>query len=137
LTANEPFHWRGDKTNFIDFNTTFNTLFGGASMNDADMTAFRDFINTVTFAPNPNQNLDRTYPTNFPGGGDALQGFLSFFQPINVMRNLRVLPWATAGNRDHQCHSPRRGRRNISEHESAALAEPVPEDRLQPWHGRG
>jgi YVTN family beta-propeller protein len=79
IIGNEPFHWRGDKTNFIDFDTTFNTLLGGATMNDPDMTAFRDFINTMTFAPNPNQNLDRTYPTNFPGGGNAQQGFTSFF----------------------------------------------------------
>lgn len=73
LPDNQPFHWRGDKTNFIDFNTTFNTLLGGAVMNDLDMTAFRDFIETMTFAPNPNQNLDRTYPTNF-AGGNALLG---------------------------------------------------------------
>jgi YVTN family beta-propeller protein len=78
LSGNEPFHWRGDKTNFIDFDTTFNTLLGGVTMNDPDMNAFRDFINTMTFAPNPNQNLDRTYPVNFPGGGNAQQGFLSF-----------------------------------------------------------
>jgi YVTN family beta-propeller protein len=78
LANNEPFHWRGDKTNFIDFNATFNTLFGGATMNDPDMTAFRDFINTIIFAPNPNQNLDRTYPTNFPGGGNAQQGLAAF-----------------------------------------------------------
>ncbi len=84
LSSNEPFHWRGDKTNFIDFNTTFNTLLGGTTLADPDMTDFRDFINTVTFAPNPNQNLDRSYPTNF-AGGNARQGLLSFTnQPTSI-----------------------------------------------------
>ena len=94
LTNNQPFHWRGDKTNFIDFNTTFNTLLGGPTMNDPDMTAFRDFINTMAFAPNPNQNLDRTYPTNFPGGGDAQQGFVSFLNQVTLC------------GRCVSCHSP-------------------------------
>jgi hypothetical protein len=31
------------------------------------MAAYRDFINTVTFEPNPNQNLDRTLPSTFAG----------------------------------------------------------------------
>lgn len=84
LGNNEPFHWRGDKTNFMDFNTTFNTLLGGAVMNDQDMNAFRDFINTLTFAPNPNQNLDRTYPPNF-AGGNPQAGLTSFFtQPTSI-----------------------------------------------------
>jgi hypothetical protein len=42
------------------------------------MAAYRDFINTITFQPNPNQNLDRTYPTNF-AGGDANAGRNAFF----------------------------------------------------------
>jgi hypothetical protein len=32
------------------------------------MTAYRDFINTLKFQPNPNQNLDRTMPATFAGG---------------------------------------------------------------------
>ena len=93
LTNNQPFHWRGDKTNFLDFNTTFNTLLGGTVMNDADMNAFRDFINTITFAPNPNQNLDRTYPTNF-AGGNALVGRTVFDSQQTTLGNCTL------------CHSP-------------------------------
>src|SRR5262249_10495225 len=84
LVSNEPFHWRADKTNFMDFNTTSNTLLGGVVMNDQDMNAYRDFINTLTFAPNPNENLDRTYPTNF-AGGNAQAGLASFStQPTGI-----------------------------------------------------
>jgi hypothetical protein len=63
---------------------TFNTLLGGDVLPDPEMNDFRDFINTLTFAPNPNQNLDRTYPTNF-AGGNAQLGLLAFTnQPTTI-----------------------------------------------------
>jgi len=67
-----------DKTNFIDFNATFNTLLGGATMNDPDMTAFRDFINTIIFAPNPNQNLDEPIRRTFRAAAMRNRGWLLF-----------------------------------------------------------
>jgi YVTN family beta-propeller protein len=67
LSALDPFHWRGDRTNFTHFNGAFASLLGGTALSVADMNAYRDFINTVRFEPNPNQNLDRTLPTNFAG----------------------------------------------------------------------
>ena len=78
LNTLDPFHWRGDRTNFTHFNVAFAGLMGTTALSDADMTAYRDFINTLTYEPNPNQNLDRTYPTNF-AGGDASAGENAFF----------------------------------------------------------
>ncbi len=78
LKGLEPFHWRGDRTNFTHFNIAFPGLLGGTALSASDMAAYRDFINTVVFQPNPNQNLDRTYPTNF-AGGDANAGREAFF----------------------------------------------------------
>jgi YVTN family beta-propeller protein len=78
LQTLDPFHWRGDRTNFTHFNIAFPGLMGNASLSDPDMNAYRDFINTINFQPNPNQNLDRTYPTNF-NGGDANAGRNTFF----------------------------------------------------------
>jgi YVTN family beta-propeller protein len=78
LSGLDPFHWRGDRTNFTHFNIAFPGLMGNASISTNDMNAYRDFINTVTFEPNPNQNLDRTYPTNF-AGGNAAAGRNAFF----------------------------------------------------------
>ncbi len=72
LNAMEPLHWRGDRTNFTHFNGAFDSLLGGAALPGADMNAYRDFINTVVFQPNPNQNLDRSFPTNFGGANAAL-----------------------------------------------------------------
>jgi YVTN family beta-propeller protein len=79
-----PLHWRGDRTNFQHFNGAFASLLGGSPLSAADMQAYADFIETVVFQPNPNQNLNRTYPTNF-AGGNAEAGrntfFNEFYQP--------------------------------------------------------
>jgi len=64
----QPYHWRGDKVNFAAFNTDFSDLLGGSTLSDADMTAFQNFIFTVMFQPNPNQNLDGTLPASIAGG---------------------------------------------------------------------
>ncbi len=81
LKGMEPLHWRGDRTNFTHFNGAFDSLLGGSTLATADMNAYRDFINTIIFEPNPNQNLDRSFPTNF-GGGNALLGRFTFLTNI-------------------------------------------------------
>jgi YVTN family beta-propeller protein len=77
LNTLDPFHWRGDRTNFTHFNGAFASLLGGSPLSAADMNAYRDFINTVRFEPNPNQNLNRTLPTNF-AGANPRTGFTNF-----------------------------------------------------------
>jgi len=62
----EPYHWRGDKPNFAAFNGAFSALMGGSQLSGADMAAFTNFINTIVYQPNPNQNLDRTMPASVP-----------------------------------------------------------------------
>ncbi len=60
LANTQPFHWRGDKPDFEDFNGAFVSLQGLADpLPDADMQRFKDFILTVEMGPNPNQPLDR------------------------------------------------------------------------------
>lgn len=81
LSGLDPLHWRGDRANFLAFNGAFDTLLGGSMLSAADMQAYRDFINTIRFSPNPNQNLDRTLPTAFPtrnGIGNAEAGRNTF-----------------------------------------------------------
>ncbi len=77
LNTLDPFHWRGDRTNFAHFNIAFPSLLGSSSLSSNDVAAYTNFINTITYEPNPNQNLDRTYPTNF-AGGDANNGLFLF-----------------------------------------------------------
>jgi YVTN family beta-propeller protein len=58
-----PFHWRGDRFNFTRFNPAFIGLMGNSdSLTTPEMQAYNDFIMTLRFPPNPNQNLDRTWP---------------------------------------------------------------------------
>ncbi|HJU42893.1 MAG TPA: hypothetical protein VJ691_08760 [Vicinamibacterales bacterium] len=68
LNTLEPFHWRGDRSDFLAFNPAFSSLMGGSMLAAADMTAFRDFIDTLKFAPNPNRNLDGSLPATLDGG---------------------------------------------------------------------
>ncbi|HEX8186268.1 MAG TPA: beta-propeller fold lactonase family protein, partial [Blastocatellia bacterium] len=68
LDTLSPFHWRGDRADFLAFNPAFDSLMGGSQLSSADITAYRDFVNTLRFQPNPNQNLDRTLPASFAGG---------------------------------------------------------------------
>src|SRR6185503_14297507 len=62
LQGLDPLHWRGDRTNFLHFNGAFDGLLGGSVLSATDMQAYRTYINTINFQPNPNQNLDRTLP---------------------------------------------------------------------------
>ncbi len=73
LSNLDPLHWRGDRTNFLHFNGAFDGLLGGTVLSTADMQAYRDFINTIAFQPNPNQNLNRTLPATF-GGANPTAG---------------------------------------------------------------
>jgi DNA-binding beta-propeller fold protein YncE len=77
LSGLDPFHWRGDRTNFTHFNVAFPGLMGNPSLSTNDMNSYRDFVNTIVFQPNPNQHLDRSYPTNL-NGGDAVAGRNAF-----------------------------------------------------------
>lgn len=81
LKGLDPLHWRGDRTSFLAFNPAFGSLLGGTVLNSADMMAYRDFVNSIVFQPNPNQNLDRTLPAEFAGanpiaGRDSYQNYV-------------------------------------------------------------
>ena len=68
LSNLQPYHWRGDQPDFAAFNSTFSSLMGGSELSTVDMTAFQNFIFTIMFQPNPNENLDRSLPTSLAGG---------------------------------------------------------------------
>jgi hypothetical protein len=99
LNTLDPFHWRGDRTNFSHFNIAFPGLMGNSALTTADMSAYSNFINTITFEPNPNQNLDRTYPTNF-GGGNAVIGKIAF-----LTTNYVGAPAPGLGLQCNNCHT--------------------------------
>jgi len=74
LQDHEPFHWRGDRPVFQDFNPAFVGLLGGEEqLLSEDMDAFTDFIKTVRYPPAPYRNRDNSFKD--PGG---LNGGLLF-----------------------------------------------------------
>ncbi|HWX41670.1 MAG TPA: hypothetical protein VN345_11020, partial [Blastocatellia bacterium] len=78
IIGTEPFHWRGDRAGLGDFNPAFMSLLGGPRQLTTDeMTAFSSFIGTLAYPPNPNQNLDRTFP-NPASGPSAERGRVLF-----------------------------------------------------------
>ena len=97
-----PLHWRADRADFTAFNGAFAALLGGTTISAADMAAFRDFINTVVFEPNPNQNLDRTLPNSLPGqAGNPNTGRTTYtttqYQPGLTCNVCHALPSGTNG----------------------------------------
>jgi len=74
IVGTEPLHWRGDRAQVASFNPAFMSLLGGPRQLAPDeMTDFRTFIQSLTYPPNPNQNLDRTLP-NPATGPNAVRG---------------------------------------------------------------
>ena len=71
LRTLEPFHWRGDRADFLAFKGAFDSLMGGSVLPDADMIAYRDYVETLRFQPNPNRNLDGSLPASVAGGDPA------------------------------------------------------------------
>jgi YVTN family beta-propeller protein len=74
IIGTEPLHWRGDRSDIKKFNPTFEFLLGGKQLNPQELDAFANFIKTLTYPPNPFQNLDRTYPDS-QTGPSAARGF--------------------------------------------------------------
>jgi cytochrome c peroxidase len=74
IIGTEPLHWRGDRANLAAFNPAFQSLLGGPrQLTATEMSAFTAFVQTLTYPPNPNENLDRTLP-NPATGANALRG---------------------------------------------------------------
>jgi hypothetical protein len=69
--TNAPYHWRGDKRDFTDFNEAFVNLqgmqdiggdAGTKGISESSMVAYRRFVNTILHPPNPEQDLTRVTP---------------------------------------------------------------------------
>ena len=68
-------HWRGDRSNFAAFNPAFTGLLGSPRpLSGEEMQAYENFVRTLAYPPNPNQNRNRTMPTAAPNGANAERG---------------------------------------------------------------
>lgn len=78
LATTEPLHWRGDRIDLNRFNPAFQGLLGNdRQLTSGELALYNAFIMSVHYPPNPNQNLDRTYP-NPSSGPSAQRGFDTF-----------------------------------------------------------
>lgn len=61
LFSNAPYHWRGDKPGFSDFDVAFKGLLQRPQgvLGFAEMSTFTDFINSIVHPPNSEQPIDR------------------------------------------------------------------------------
>ena len=65
IIGHEPFHWRADRQGIEEFAPTFKALQGREEeLGEEEMKEFKDFLATLTYAPNPHRNLDNSLPTS-------------------------------------------------------------------------
>ncbi len=62
FATSAPYHWRGDRGVFQDFNGAFSSLLSGPGLSTTNMDKYTAFINTIVHPPNPEQPLDRSTP---------------------------------------------------------------------------
>jgi YVTN family beta-propeller protein len=89
LAGQEPFHWRGDRNDFSQFDHTATALLGADSdFTLTEMNRMEAYLNSISFPPNPNRNLDGSLKTSLAGGNPAtgetlfLTGNLDFVQCV-------------------------------------------------------
>ncbi|MFM2164298.1 MAG: hypothetical protein RL325_735 [Planctomycetota bacterium] len=69
LEGQAPFHWRGDRNDFGQFNHTATALLGADSdFTLNEMNRMEAYVNSIAFPPNPNRNLDGSLKTSLAGG---------------------------------------------------------------------
>ncbi len=94
-----PLHWRADRADFTAFNSAFDTVMGGSPLSPNDISAFQQFVETMNFPPNPNQQLDRSLPTSLPfTAGNPTAG-----------RNTYINEQYTTGLSCNTCHAANPG----------------------------
>jgi YVTN family beta-propeller protein len=85
IIGTEPFHWRGDREGIEAFNPAFVGLLGGdRQLLPEEMEAFKAFLATISFPPNPNRNLDDSFKDMLDGGRPASGETIFFNQGIDL-----------------------------------------------------
>ncbi len=93
FVTNAPYHWRGDRADFTQFNGAFVSLLGRSNEIPAEaMKDFEEFINSIHYPPNPKQPLDRRFSGEFgdpasandPAVGSGAQLGLKLFHISNT-----------------------------------------------------
>lgn len=75
IIGHEPHHWRGDRFGIEEFSGAFVGLQGkDAEPSPAEMQQFENYLETITFPPNPFRNFDNSLPTSLDLDGHYATG---------------------------------------------------------------
>lgn len=78
IIGHEPLHWRGDRRGIEAFNPAFVDLLGDDQpLTTSQMRAFKDFLRTLSFPPNPYRKPDNSLPTDLALKGQHTSGRFS------------------------------------------------------------
>jgi YVTN family beta-propeller protein len=105
LSNATPLHWRSDRRDLTEFNQAFPGLLGSKrQLTTQEMSDFVAFVNTLSYPPNPNENLDRTNP-NPDSGPNAFLGAARFRSATNSPTGT-PMPFIFLGNANNcnACH---------------------------------
>jgi len=74
LEGTQPLHWRGDRSELIDFNAAFVSLLGrDAELSAGEFADFEAFVLSLSYPPSPLRDLDGSLPSP-PSGPDPSHG---------------------------------------------------------------
>ena len=121
--TNGPYHWRGDKANFREFNGAFRSLLGGHELSELEMKQFEEFVFTIHYPPNPKQLASRKLSGVFDPDASSLAGNLS----TGANRGMRLFhTFPTVGPRTCvHCHALPEGSNNRITDPASAVGQPI------------
>lgn len=93
IKGQNPYHWRGERGDLIDFNGAFPGLLGGAPLDTTpggDFDRFEAFVMSLQERANPYESVRRVIrddlvPDSFPKGTSAVNGQDLFFDEVSVL----------------------------------------------------
>ncbi len=92
LFTNAPYHWRGDRNDFEDFNPAFVSLLGaGEQLTTEQMDKYKEYVFSILYPGNPKQPLNRRFSGDFgpldeaddPAVGSGAQHGLKLFHIVS------------------------------------------------------
>lgn len=131
--TNAPYHWRGDRKDFLSFNEAFVGLMGRPDQNpnnttggiypppadrpnlpmgisNDDMLAFEAFAESIHYPPNPQQRLNRRYSGKLGTANSLDDGTLA----LSGLKQFHLLKIPGLGNRACvHCHQLPEGSNNL------------------------
>ncbi|MCA9310044.1 MAG: hypothetical protein KDA21_02500, partial [Phycisphaerales bacterium] len=112
IIGHEPHHWRGDRFGIEEFEGAFVSLQGkDVPPTPAEMQQFENYLDTITFPPNPYRNFDNSLPTALDLDGHYATGRFTLAKgdPLPAGNAINGLHLYTDVNTDgvkcQQCHA--------------------------------